>query len=237
MRMNPNKRALLVEDDYDICELVKIVLRSEGFATDIVHEGNSGLDMAMQNRYSIIILDIMLPGMSGWDICKKIRDGSAGSNVPIVMLTAKNEESDKVHGLEIGADDYISKPFSPRELLARVKALMRRVADFNDMQQKMTFGNVMIDTGRYVVEVKDKPITLTPKEFELLVVLTQNEGQTMSRDQLLQKIWGYDYFGDMRTIDEHVKRIRQKISKEDKENMYIHTVWGVGYKFEVKRKN
>ena len=227
-------RALLVEDDQDICELVKIILRTESFDVDIEYDGDSGSRSALNNEYDIIILDIMLPGLDGWEICKKLRDNPSTKSTPIIMLTAKSEESDRVTGLEIGADDYITKPFSPRELLARIKALLRRSANFNQGKKELHFGKLKIDPEAYQVTAENKLIPLTRKEFELLHILAHHGGSLFSREQLLEQVWGFNYFGDARTVDEHIKRVRQKIASQDPKNTYIQTVWGVGYKFEVK---
>ncbi len=228
------KHALLVEDDLDIAELVRIILRSESFTVDIAHNGQEGLKLARTNSYNIIVLDLMLPKIDGWEVCRRLRNNSSTRSIPIIMLTAKGEESDKVLGLELGADDYITKPFRPREFLARVKALLRRSRDYNQPLQVLEFGQLSIDPRGYKVKWRKTEINLTPKEFELLLDLAHNEGQILAREQLLERVWGYDYTGGTRTIDEHVKRIRQKLLLADPDNTYIQTVWGVGYKFEVK---
>jgi DNA-binding response OmpR family regulator len=228
------RQALVVEDDNDICELVRIVLRAESFSVDIACDGQIGLAMALEKQYSLIILDLMLPKLDGWEICRSLRENSATRSVPIIMLTAKGEEEDKVTGLEAGADDYITKPFRPREFLARVTALLRRTVNYNQPGETLIFDNLTIYPDNYQVLIGDQQIILTPKEFELLVILARNAGRIFKRDQLLEQVWGYDYPGSTRTIDEHVKRIRQKISEADFQNTFIQTVWGVGYKFEVR---
>ncbi|MDR5658493.1 response regulator transcription factor [Serpentinicella sp. ANB-PHB4] len=230
--MDLDRVALLVEDDGDICELVKIVLRSENIELDIAYDGQIGLEKALNNKYHLIILDVMLPKIDGWTLCENIRNDSKSNDVPIIMLTAKDRESDKVYGLEIGADDYISKPFSPREFLARVKALLRRSSKYNPQENQLTFGNLTVNLNKYQVLLNKKNISLTPKEFELLYTLASHKGQIFTRQQLLEKIWGYEYFGEERTVDEHVKRIRKKLTQESR-HKYIHTVWGVGYRFDV----
>lgn len=227
------QHALLVEDDHDICELVRIILRAESFNIDIIHEGKAGLESALHNPYDIIILDIMLPGIDGWEICRQLRANPKTRSVPIIMLTAKGEESDRVSGLELGADDYITKPFSPRELLARIKALLRRSANFYQAEE-LNFGRLKVDSRAYKLSVDEKTVPLTRKEFELFLLLARNEGSILTREQLLEDVWGYNYFGDARTVDEHVKRVRQKIYSAEPQYTYIQTVWGVGYKFEVK---
>lgn len=232
--MERSQKTLLVEDDNDICELLRIVLRSEAISVDIARDGHSGLNMAFNNSYDLIILDLMLPQVDGWEICRKLRQNPSTRSIPIIMLTAKGEEKDRVLGLELGADDYIAKPFSPREFLARVKALLRRSTDYNRSAEMLHFGNLSINPANYEVAAAGRKIPLTPKEFELLLILAHNAGCVLKRDQLLEQVWGYDYLGAARTIDEHIKRIRQKIATADPENTYIQTIWGVGYKFEVK---
>lgn len=232
--MEHARQALVIEDDNDICELVRIVLRAEDFDVDIAYEGEEGLQKAFKKQYSLIILDLMLPKLDGWEICRRLRENSGTRSIPIIMLTAKGEEEDKVLGFEVGADDYITKPFRPREFLARVNALLRRSLNYNQPGETLQFGKLMIYPHSYQVVVDDKRIVLTPKEFELLVILARNAGRTLKREQLLQQVWEYDYPGSTRTVDEHVKRIRQKLSSVDPENTFIQTVWGVGYKFEVK---
>ncbi len=234
--MEPEKqRALLVEDDHDVCELVRIVLRSENYAVDFAHDGSTGLRTALDNNYDLIILDLMLPEIDGWEICKQLRENASTRGIPIIMLTAKGEEKDKVLGLEIGADDYVAKPFSPRELLARVKALLRRSTNYNRPLENLHRGNLTINPSRYEVTAHGENINLTPKEFELLLYLAHKSGTIIDREQLLEQVWGYDYFGAARTVDEHIKRIRQKIAAADRQYSYIQTAWGVGYKFEVKK--
>ncbi len=234
--MEPNEqRALLVEDDHDVCELVRIVLRSENFTVDFVHDGNSGLQAALEKHYDLIVLDLMLPGIDGWEICKQLRENSSTRSIPIIMLTAKGEEKDKVLGLEIGADDYVAKPFSPRELLARVKALLRRSTNYNRPHENIQAGNLTINPRRYEVTAHGENINLTPKEFELLLYLANHAETIIDREQLLEQVWGYDHLGAARTVDEHIKRIRHKIADREPMYSYIQTAWGVGYKFEVKK--
>jgi len=184
----------------------------------------------------LIILDLMLPKLDGWEICRRLRQNSATRSIPIIMLTAKGEEEDKVLGFQIGADDYITKPFRPREFLARVNALLRRSTNYNRPDKILQFGSLMIYPDSYKVIVNNNQVVLTPKEFELLAILARNAGRALNREQLLQQVWEYDYLGSTRTVDEHVKRIRQKLSAADSENTFIQTVWGVGYKFEVKKR-
>ncbi|MFO8060125.1 MAG: response regulator transcription factor [Bacillota bacterium] len=223
---------LVVDDDRDICEMVKIALEAEGFQVDVAYDGQTGLDMSQSREYRVIILDIMLPAIDGWEICRQIRSGPHRAT-PIIMLTAKSSEADKVLGLQIGADDYVVKPFSPRELAYRAKALIRRTDDYNKAKV-ISIANLKVDIGGYAVELGDERLDLAPKEFEVLALLIQHPGQTFSREDILQRIWGYDYQGNTRTVDEHIKRLRQKIHSGS--YTYIQTVWGVGYKFEVKQK-
>ena len=227
-------RALVVEDDNDICELVRIVLRAESFSVDIAHDGQAGLEMTSEKVYSLIVLDLMLPLLDGWEICRRLRQNPDTRSTPIIMLTAKSEEEDKVRGLEVGADDYITKPFRPREFLARVNALLRRTVQYNKPGETLQFGKLKIIPQNYEVFIAEQQVYLTPKEFELLVILARNPSRTLKRDQLLEQVWEYDYCGSTRTVDEHVKRIRHKLALADPESNFIQTVWGVGYKFEVR---
>ena len=236
--MQHKKRVLLIEDDKDICELVRVILRAENFSLDVAHDGRSGLERILSGSYHIVILDLMLPELDGWDVCKKARQNLVARSLPIIMLTAKNEERDKVIGLDLGADDYIAKPFSPREFLARVKALLRRSSQYNEdnkWEGIINCGSLSISPQGYKITCGGKKIPLTRREFELFMFLLNSKGKTLKREQLLEQVWGYDYFGDARTVDEHIKRIRQKIAAKDPEHTYIQTVWGVGYKLEVKR--
>lgn len=234
MTVKESIRALLIEDDNDICELVRIILRSENINLDIAYDGRVGLDKTLRNNYDLIILDLMLPEIDGWEICRRLRENSSTRSTPLLMLTAKSEEQDKVLGLELGADDYVTKPFSPREFLARVKALMRRSSDYNRPVENIRCGRLFIDAHGYEAYIDDALLPLTRKEFELLLLLASNPGGTIKREQILEQVWGFEYLGDSRTVDEHVKRIRHKLSEQDTQTTYIQTVWGVGYKFEVK---
>ncbi|MGI6096525.1 MAG: response regulator transcription factor [Dethiobacteria bacterium] len=227
------KKVLIIDDDEHICELVQIALEADGIKVEKSFDGDTGLKKALQGDYDALILDLMLPGKDGWEICRKIRSSEARS-IPIVMLTAKGEEVDKILGLELGADDYITKPFSPRELVARVKALLRRAEDYNIAENIVRAGNLVIKIDRYEVKVGEQKVELTPKEFEVLALMARNSGRIFERETLLRKVWGYDYQGSTRTIDEHIKRLRSKLFAVDKKHTYIQTVWGVGYKFEVK---
>ena len=231
-----NKKILLIEDDSHIYELIKAMLKSYNTELVFKQDGQSGLKEALTGNYHLILLDIMLPEKDGWDICRELKKNNIYT--PIIMLTAKAEETDKVLGLEMGADDYVTKPFSPRELTARMKAVMRRFEKSGQEQpakEKIQFPEIdlTIDVKGYKVYTPENTITLAPKEFSLLLFLAQNSGEVFSREKLLNKIWGYENKKDTRTVDEHVKRIRKKFSQANFENIPLKTVWGVGYKFEV----
>ena len=224
-------KVLVVDDDRDICEMARIALESEGFEVDMAHDGATALERVHHERYKVVVLDIMLPAVDGWEICRQIREGPH-RGTPIIMLTAKSSEADRVLGLQIGADDYVVKPFSPRELAFRAKALIRRSNDYN-RPKVISMEGLKVDIAGYVVEVGAETVDLAPKEFEILALLVQHPGQIFSREEILQHIWGYDYQGTTRTVDEHIKRLRRKIHAG--EHTYIQTVWGVGYKFEVSQ--
>ena len=233
------QKILIVEDEPNIRELVLYNLSQNGYAGLAAEDGLQGLAMARGEKPDLILLDIMLPGKNGYDICKELR--AEGSKTPIIMLTAKNEEIDKVLGLEFGADDYISKPFGIRELMARIKAVLRRYEVSPDQEASangsgtavdagIIIGDLIINIDRHEVKLAGRPIELTLKEFELLRVLAENRGRVMTRDQLLDKVWGFEYIGETRTVDVHVRYLRKKLGDEDNEGKYIQTVRGVGYK-------
>ncbi|HHZ12712.1 MAG: response regulator [Caldicoprobacterales bacterium] len=223
-------RIMVVDDDPNIGQLIQLYLEKEGFITEYYMDGISGLEGFRKNPPHLIILDIMLPKMDGWDVCKNIR---RTSQIPIIMLTAKGETFDKVLGLELGADDYIVKPFDPKELVARVKAVLRRSKSTKDDEQIVSYPNLTINLTDYTLTFMGKDIECPPKELELLYFLASNPNKVFTREQLLEQVWGYDFYGDSRTIDVHVKRLREKLTMEDN-SWGIKTVWGVGYKFEVK---
>ncbi len=225
-----NLKVLVVDDDMHIAELISLYLQKEGYKTKEVYSGDKVLDSFKSYLPDIILLDIMLPKKDGYEVCKEIRKIS---NVPIIMLTAKGEVFDKVLGLELGADDYIVKPFEPKELVARVKAVVRRYKENTDDTQStiINYPNLEINQSTYLVKYYNKNLELPPKEFELLYFLASKPNRVFTREQLLDRIWGYEFIGDTRTVDVHIKRIREKIPNEDKWS--IKTVWGVGYKFEV----
>ncbi len=227
-------RIIVIDDDEHVCELVRIALEAEGFLVDEAFDGEDGMNKIRDNDYCIVLLDIMLPEKDGWEICREIRNSNS-KNVPIIMLTARGEEVDRVLGLELGADDYITKPFSPREMVARIKALLRRTLEYNREEDVIECGNLTIDSCKYKVKVHNHELDFTPKELDLLILLAKNVGKPLTREELLKRVWGFDDpAGSTRTIDEHIKRIRSKIQQYEYEHTYIHTVWGIGYKFEVK---
>lgn len=228
--MNRKTSVLVVDDDVNICELIRLYLEKEGFEVLAVHNGKSAMDVFVDSAPNIVILDIMLPGMDGWQVCREIRKIS---NIPIIMLTAKGETFDKVLGLELGADDYIVKPFDPKELVARVKAVLRRYERTNFDVKEVVFPNLVINKSTYVVKLNGKEIDLPPKELELLYFLASNPNKVFTREQLLENVWGYDFYGDSRTVDVHIKRLREKLDQPG-QVWQLKTVWGVGYKFEVK---
>lgn len=224
---------LIVEDDSDLSELIKIQLTDNDYEIEQAFNGRIALNKALENRYSLIILDVMLPEIDGFEICKSIR--KEDRQIPILMLTAKAEEADKIMGLEYGADDYLTKPFSIKELIARVKALLRRASateteDSSKLDQ-MDFGDLVIYPKKRSVQLQDELIELTSKEFELLLLFANNPGRAYSRQELLDVVWGYQYSGYSHTVNSHINRLRSKIEKNPSEPKYITTVWGMGYKF------
>ena len=222
-------KILLIEDEAGIAEALEYQLQRDGYQVDHVVDGREGLNHFKVAGADLILLDLMLPGMSGEEVCKELR---RTSQVPVIMLTAKDTEIDKVLGLEIGADDYVTKPFSTRELLARIKALLRRVsADGASSEGVLEGGGVRLDPDRHEVTVRDEPVQLARKEFELLELLMEHPGRVLARETLIDRIWGSDYFGDTRTLDVHVKRLRSKIEANPHEPVHLVTVRGLGYKF------
>lgn len=226
-----SRKALVIEDDGNIAELLRLYLEKDGFEVSIASDGGEGVEAARRFSPDIILLDIMLPIMDGWEVCREIR---RDSKVPIIMLTAKGETVDKVSGLEMGADDYIVKPFEVKELLARVHAVMRRTEPEEEQskEKKLTFPKLTINLDSYELTVDGKRIDTPPKEMELLYHLASSPNRVYTRNQLLDEVWGFDYFGDSRTVDVHIKRLREKLEGVS-EAWSLKTVWGVGYKFEV----
>lgn len=228
-------KILIVEDDLDIATLIEIHLKDMGYQIESCHDGLSGLEAALNGEYALIILDIMLPGMDGFEICKRIRQEKNES--PVLMLTARSEELDKVLGLEIGADDYLTKPFSVRELSARVKAIIRRSKtreeqEYQQQAKVISLFGLFIDVDKRLVKVHGEKKDLTPKEFDLLVLLAGNAGKTYSREQLLSLIWGYEFDGFEHTVNSHINRLRTKIEENVQSPEFILTTWGVGYRFK-----
>ncbi|WP_159517869.1 response regulator transcription factor [Sunxiuqinia indica] len=227
------EKALIIEDDKDISELISIHLADMNMEVDKAFDGKDGLMKAMNNHYRFILLDIRLPELDGFEICKRLR--MEKNNTPILMITSKSEEIDKVLGLEMGADDYISKPFGIRELLARVKAVLRRTERMlqgEDQDEiEIRCEQLYINVGMRIVEINGERIELSPKEFDLLVLLASNPGKTYTRMQLLNKVWGYEFEGFEHTVNSHINRLRSKVEKDMSMPEYILTTWGVGYKF------
>ncbi|MCC8168904.1 MAG: response regulator transcription factor [Oscillospiraceae bacterium] len=226
-----NNKALIVDDDENIVELIRLYLEKEGFSTITANNGLRAVELFKSETPSIVVLDVMMPEMDGWQVCREIR---RVSNIPIIMLTAKGETFDKVLGLELGADDYMVKPFETKELVARVKAVLRRSeAKETSTEKEIVFPGLMINLSNYELKINGKITEIPPKELELLYFLASNPNRVFTREQLLEEVWGFDYFGDSRTVDVHIKRLREKLEGVE-ENWQLKTVWGVGYKFEVR---
>lgn len=226
-----NEKIMIVDDDSNICELIRIYLEKEKYSTCIVNDGLDAINTFAEEKPDLILLDVMLPGLDGWQVCRKIR---STSNVPIIMLSAKGELFDKVLGLELGADDYIVKPFETKEVLARIKAVLRRsVSSFTEQVNEVHYDNLSINLTNYELKVKGKQVDTPPKELELIFHLANNPNRVFTRDQLLDEVWGFDYYGDSRTVDVHVKRLREKLEGVS-DKWELKTVWSVGYKFETK---
>lgn len=228
----PNEKILVVDDDSNICELLRLYLEKEGYAVKIVNDGVSAVNAFKQENPDLMILDIMLPKLDGWQVCREIRKFS---DKPIIMLTAKGETFDKVLGLELGADDYMTKPFDTKEMVARIKAVLRRTGATAaaDTVKEVNFENLSVNLTNYEMKVKGVPVDTPPKELELIYHLASNPNRVFTRDQLLDEVWGFDYYGDSRTVDVHVKRLREKLEGVS-DKWELKTVWGVGYKFETK---
>ena len=228
-----NAKILIVDDDTNICELLRLYLEKDGYEAEVVTDGLSAINAFNTTNPDLVLLDIMLPGMDGWQICREIRKTS---QTPIIMLTAKTETFDKVLGLELGADDYIAKPFETKEVVARIKAVLRRSCNKNESSnaiKEVNFDKLMINLTNYELKVDGKAIDTPPKELELIFHLASNPNRVYTRDQLLDEVWGFEYYGDSRTVDVHVKRLREKLEGVS-DKWELKTVWGVGYKFETK---
>ncbi len=221
---------LIVDDEQRIVDLATMYLEQEGFVVSSVNDGREALETILNDPPGLVVLDLMLPGMDGFEICRRVR---ASSNVPIIMLTARNDDIDKIVGLELGADDYLTKPFNPRELVARVKAILRRLdrkTPEKEQSGTLTLKNLTIDPERRAVLVEGRPVELRLKEFDLLLLLARNPGRVFTRERLLEVVWGYDFAGETRTVDVHIAHLRHKL---DGMQSTIDTVWGVGYKLEI----
>ena len=224
------KKVLIVEDEANIAELLNLYLKKEGYDTMVAGDGGKALELYRAFRPDLVLLDIMLPVMDGWAVCSKIRETD---KTPIIMLTAKGETIDKVAGLDMGADDYIVKPFEMKELLARVHAVLRRMGDDEGKARRLSFDGLTINLDSYELEAGGKRIDTPPKELELLFHLASSPNRVFTRNQLLDEVWGFDYFGDSRTVDVHIKRLREKLEGVS-DQWSLKTVWGVGYKFELR---
>lgn len=224
---------LVVDDEPNITELARLYLEKDGFRVAEARDGEEALRLFEELHPALIVLDIMIPEPDGWEVCRRIR---ARSNLPIIMLTAREDEVDKVVGLELGADDYLTKPFSPRELVARVKAVLRRTLPLAESREVLHVEDLVIDASRRKVMQGERAVELTPREFDLLYVLALNRGIVMSREKLLERVWGYDYYGDTRTVDVHIRHMREKLGDNPQEPRYVETVWGVGYKFREGKR-
>lgn len=224
------EKILVVDDDQNICELLRLYMEKEGYNVASANDGVQALSTYRQFNPNIVILDIMLPKKDGWEVCREIR---RSDDTPIIMLTARGETFDKVLGLELGADDYVVKPFESKEIMARIKAVLRRSSSNTDEIQQVEYDNLVINLTYYQLKVRGELIPTPPKELELLYQLASNPNRVFTRDQLLDEVWGFDYYGDSRTVDVHIKRIREKLDGVSTE-WSLKTVWGVGYKFETQ---
>ena len=229
----PMEKIMVVDDDKNICELLRLYLEKEQYTVVIANDGNEALAKFSTESPALILLDIMMPKLDGWQVCREIR---RSSNVPIIMLTAKGETFDKVLGLELGADDYVVKPFDAKEVVARIKAVLRRstsTASSDSQVKEVSYDKLTVNMTRYELKVDGKVVDTPPKELELLFHLASNPNRVYTRDQLLDEVWGFEYYGDSRTVDVHIKRLREKLEGVS-DQWSLKTVWGVGYKFEVK---
>jgi DNA-binding response regulator resD len=224
-------KVLIADDNKQIVSILSEYCKKNNFTVSTVFDGETALKEIEENEFDIILLDVMMPKKDGFDVCREVR---TFSNVPIIMITARGEDYEKIMGLEIGADDYIVKPFSPGEIIARINAILRRITPKNDESAKIfTFDNLEIDLNNFTVKINDEIISLTKKEIEILWTLATNQNKVFTRENLLDLIWGFDYFGESRTVDTHIKRLRAKLDNYEHEKWNIKTIWGVGYKFDV----
>ncbi len=219
---------LVVDDEPNIIELARMYLEQEGFRVQSASDGAKSLEMIARQPPAVMVLDLMLPEVDGWDVCRRVRAGSAAPDLPIIMLTARDDDVDKIVGLELGADDYVTKPFNPRELVARVKAILRRTRRAARPQAPVHVGDLTIDPARHEVIVAGQPVELRPKEFDLLLALAEHRGIALSREQLLNLVWGYDFYGETRTVDVHIAHLRKRLGGSS--SVEIETVLAVGYK-------
>ena len=224
---------LIADDNLQIVSILKEYCKKNNFNVTLAHDGEETLKKIRNNKFDIVLLDIMMPKKNGFDVCKEVR---TFSNVPIIMITARGEDFERIMGLEIGADDYIVKPFSPGEVIARIHAILRRVIPNENINQEKIFSydNLTINFSDFTVKISDENVSLTKKEIELLWLLSTNRNKVFTRENLLDSIWGYDYFGDSRTVDSHIKRLRAKLDNYEHESWNIKTIWGVGYKFDIQ---
>jgi phosphate regulon transcriptional regulator PhoB len=232
--MENTKHILIVDDEADIVELVSYNLKKEGFVVDSASDGEAALTKIRKGKYTLVILDLMLPGIQGMELCRILRSDPKTAALPIIMLTAKGEEVDKILGLEMGADDYMSKPFSPRELIARVKAVLRRTAEQPVPERLLKSGEIEIDRERYLVTIRGRAVKLSATEFKLLLFLIERKGKVFSRDQLLDAVWRDEAFVEPRTVDVHIRRLRSNIEADPAKPKYIKTLRGIGYFFDGK---
>jgi phosphate regulon transcriptional regulator PhoB len=232
--MDAPKHILVIEDEADLVELISYNLKKEGFNVDSAMDGETALSKIKKGRYDLVVLDLMLPGIQGMELCRILRSDPKTETLPIIMLTAKGEEVDKILGLEMGADDYITKPFSPRELVARVKAVLRRSLEKPSVEEVLKAGELVIDKERYTVTIKGKPVKLSAKEFKLLLFLAERKGKVFNRERLLDAVWSDESFVEPRTVDVHVRRLRSQIEEDPAHPKYIKTLRGIGYFFNGK---
>ncbi|MBQ6625798.1 MAG: response regulator transcription factor [Ruminococcus sp.] len=226
-----NGKILIVDDDTNICELLRLYIEKEGYSTVLAHDGEKAIELFNKEQPNLVLLDIMLPKLDGWQVCREIRKTS---DCPIIMITAKGEVFDKILGLELGADDYVVKPFEAKEVVARIRAVLRRIiSNEEESVKEVNWDKLSINLTNYELKVDGEVVDTPPKEMELLYHLASNPNKVYTRDQLLDQVWGFEYYGDSRTVDVHVKRIREKIDGVS-DKWELRTVWGVGYKFEVK---
>ena len=227
-------KVLIADDNKQIVSILSEYCKKNNFTVSTVFDGETALKEIEKNKFDIVLLDVMMPKKDGFDVCRETRKFS---NVPIIMITARGEDYEKIMGLEIGADDYIVKPFSPGEIIARINAILRRIMPKNDESEKIfTFDNLEIDLNNFTVKVNDEIISLTKKEIEILWTLATNQNKVFTRENLLDLIWGFDYFGESRTVDTHIKRLRAKLDNYEHKKWNIKTIWGVGYKFDILEK-